>query len=116
MKTVEKDTIPKCDFCDNEAKYDAPTKDGRWAYMCSLHFTIHKADNAEEVGTRIVKRVHKFVETPKEIKKVMVPLTLDSIAYVKCPYCKAERGVEPDANYTVTCESCGHKYKVYSLI
>ena len=60
-----------------------------------------------------VRVVKKFNGTPET---VIVPLTLDSIAYVACPYCSQSRSVEPDANYTVECEGCGDPYKIESMI
>jgi len=52
----------------------------------------------------------------EKIKRAYVPLTLDSVAYVHCPYCGCERLVEPDANYTVNCEDCGKAYQIVSQI
>jgi hypothetical protein len=50
------------------------------------------------------------------MKSVCVPLTLDSVVEVDCPYCNCFRRVEPDANYTVECEGCGKNYRIYSII
>lgn len=33
--------IPGCDFCDKKAEYDAATKFGPWAFMCSSHWELH---------------------------------------------------------------------------
>lgn len=33
--------LPKCDFCDSPAKYDAVTLMGPWANMCPAHFKMH---------------------------------------------------------------------------
>jgi hypothetical protein len=30
--------LPKCDLCAYPAQYDAPMKDGRWAFMCETHY------------------------------------------------------------------------------
>jgi len=115
MKTIEKDPLPKCDFCGNDAEYDAPTKMGPWANMCKEHYQMFSRSDAQNIGTRFVKRTYKVVVTPEKMKSVPVPLTLDSVAEVKCPYCGTYRSVEPDADYIVTCEGCGHKYKVFSM-
>jgi len=32
--------ISQCNFCLNEAEYDAKTKMGMWAYLCKMHFAI----------------------------------------------------------------------------
>lgn len=47
---------------------------------------------------------------------VEVPLTLDSVSTVPCPYCQYPRDVEPDANYKVECEGCGKPFIVASQI
>lgn len=38
--TVSVTTLPKCDFCDESAQYDAKTIVGPWAYMCEKHFGL----------------------------------------------------------------------------
>ena len=35
---VEVSSLPKCDFCLADAKYDAKTTLGPWANMCETHF------------------------------------------------------------------------------
>jgi hypothetical protein len=30
--------LPKCNFCDEEARYDGKTIQGPWAYMCVEHY------------------------------------------------------------------------------
>jgi hypothetical protein len=30
--------LPKCDFCDQLAKYDAASRQGLWGYFCPVHF------------------------------------------------------------------------------
>ncbi len=52
------------------------------------------------------------------MKSITVPLNeetvFDGVATIECPYgCGEPRRVEPDANYTVTCEGCGKQYKIY---
>ena len=44
--------LPNCDYCANSgvtrrAKYDAKSRDGRWANMCAIHF----ANNGIKLGT-----------------------------------------------------------------
>jgi hypothetical protein len=51
--TVE--TLPKCDFCDDTASYDAKAKSGIWAYMCELHWLKHRA--TESLGLGIGQRL-----------------------------------------------------------
>lgn len=33
-------SLPKCDFCKEDALYDALTIAGPWAYMCEKHFRL----------------------------------------------------------------------------
>jgi uncharacterized Zn-finger protein len=49
----------------------------------------------------------------KRIPVVSVPFGLDD-AEVQCPYCGGPRTVEIDANYVVTCDNCGRKYRIVS--
>lgn len=119
MKKIDMRDLPNCDFCGAVAKYDAPTRTGQWAYMCEICLKKYGRGDAKIIGTELVEKVvtdkQLQVKPPKKMKAVAVPLTLD-IAKVSCPYCGYERNVEPDANYTVTCEGCGYKYRVYSLM
>ena len=50
------------------------------------------------------------------METVIVPLTLDSVAEINCPYCECEKLVEPDANYNWECEGCGKEFKIKSMI
>jgi len=40
-KKVKVKTLPKCDFCECEARYDSPTKGGPWAWFCFLHYWMN---------------------------------------------------------------------------
>lgn len=33
--------LPKCQFCDRIARYDAKTRMGPWAYLCEHHFGLY---------------------------------------------------------------------------
>ena len=85
---------------------------GPWAFLCEAH----EKQFGMGMGTRLEKRVKLDAKKTYEIPTVLVPLTLDSLAEVRCPHCGESRSVEPDANYVVTCESCDNKYKVVSQI
>ena len=41
VKTIFVEQLPKCDFCDAQAAYDAKTKYGPWANMCQRCFWMH---------------------------------------------------------------------------
>ena len=58
----------------------------------------------------------KVIDVEGDIPVVSVPMTMDSVTEVGCPHCGMSRSVEPDANYTVTCEGCNKKYKCRSDI
>ncbi len=38
---VEVAKLPTCQFCSADARYDAKTKMGPWAYMCETHFRVY---------------------------------------------------------------------------
>lgn len=107
------DKLPKCDICKTEtAKYDTKTVFGAWGYLCENCYKQY----GSLPSTKLEKRVKIDAEKTDKIPVVGLPLTLDSIVVVKCPHCGEPRSVEPDANYTVTCESCGNKFEVVSAI
>ena len=106
------DELPKCQFCDALARYDDKTKMGPWAYMCERHHKVYGVG----VGYKLEKRVKIAAEKTDKVPLVSVPLTLDSIAEVRCPHCGETHSVEPDANYIKECESCGNKFKLVSPI
>jgi len=114
LKTIQKDTLPKCDIpgCNEEAHYDDKTKMGPWGFLCERH----EREFGMGIGTRLEKRVNLDVKKTDQIPVVSIPLSLDDVAEVRCPHCGESRTVEPDANYVVTCENCGNKYKVVSEI
>jgi len=45
---------PKCDYCDEPARYDARTKSGAWANMCQKHFEIHGIGLGAGRGQKLV--------------------------------------------------------------
>ena len=52
--------IPKCDFCETDAAYDAATnylgEKGPWAYFCESHFQTHSVKRLGlGFGQRLVK-------------------------------------------------------------
>lgn len=111
--------LPKCDVCKQQgistpAKYDSATVYGPWGYLCEKHFKAigRKFGAIQLIVIKKRKPKRKFDKVPT----ITVPLTLDSVATVKCPSCGHPRKVEPDANYTVECFSCDEKYRVASLI
>jgi len=98
--------------CDEEAMFDDKTTMGPWANLCETHQKMFGVG----IGFRFEKRVKIAAEKTDRVPVVSVPLTLDSVAEVRCPHCGESRTVEPDANYTVTCENCENRYKLESAI
>ena len=45
---VELETLPKCNFCEEDARYDAKTTKGPWAYMCERHWSFY---GSQKLGT-----------------------------------------------------------------
>ena len=103
MKTLYKETLPKCDFCGSTALYDAPTVLGPWANMCSFHFTIKAAQTAEVIGFEFEVRKQKPATHNKVKGNVKIK---DDDLVVTCPSCKEERFLEPDACGSYMCR-CG---------
>ena len=120
INTIHVHELPECDFCGEPAPYDAPTtKRGRWANMCEKHYKLYGAKNIgskrEIIGAKKYKVKH-YSEFKTFPPVAVVPLSMDSVVTVKCPWCKQGRRVEPDANYLVNCERCGNPYKLRSQI
>lgn len=46
--------LPKCDFCDDDAAYDARTIHGPWAFVCQHHFDLY---GPGELGVGIGQRL-----------------------------------------------------------
>jgi len=111
MRTIQVSELPKCQFCDEPAEYDSKTIFGPWAYLCKKHLRKYGCPPT----TKLEKRV-KIAYKSDEVPTVTVPLTLDSVATVRCPHCNEPRRVEPDADYIATCESCGNRFKLAPLI
>jgi hypothetical protein len=118
---VEK--LPKCNFCDKPALYDAKTRMGPWAYMCEEHFKQH---GLGRLGTGFGQRLRPRKalgeaeklrgEPEKELSITMTgddleTATFDGVWYPTCPYCGAETPAEPDA-HAVYCEACNRRFKI----
>lgn len=122
MKKKNIANLPDCDFCGALAKYDAPTRQGPWAYMCQGCYPMESSPVADKVGFEFVektvseKQMKAHSKPQEKIPVVTLPLTWDSVIDVMCPFCDYPHSVEPDANYVVTCEGCEKKYEVRSLI
>ena len=113
MKTKRVKELPKCDFCDNKAEYDAPTTLGTWANMCSLCFA--QKGSIKSIGIKFIEGIAE----PKSDGKIKIASTVDLEAaerYVRCPECGEERHVEPDADYEFHCENCGTRLKCVDIM
>lgn len=113
-------TLPKCDYCGADAKYDAPTLIGRWAYMCKVCSSHKSTPKAVAIGTEFVLKsaVVKSLD-PKKVEGLEASDTAywegvvinDKHRSIECPTCHINHDVEPDAEYEYLCE-CGDTVKV----
>lgn len=121
MKIIYREELPKCDFCQKPAIYDAPTCHGSsWANMCENCFKVHKGMSAQAVGYKFAKRdiakpvtdakIHMGLEEQSEGYDLHT--IYDGVREIKCPGCGDMRSVEPDARYKYNCEACGIKVQV----
>ena len=120
MKIKKVTTLPKCDFCDKNAEFDAPTIHGsKWANMCPEHMLAY-GRNVESLGTQFSVRESvpekKSFKILRGIEDTSIE-RLESVLFgfenqeIECPQCGDMRMVEPDATYTYICEGCGVKVK-----
>ena len=63
-KEVVVDSLPKCDFCESEARYDGKTKLGPWGNMCEECFPVYGVGLGTGKGQRLVLRTEQ--ETSSE--------------------------------------------------
>ena len=119
-KIKEVTVLPKCDYCGADAKYDAPTLVGHWAYMCKVCSGHKSTPKAVAMGTEFVlkSQVVKSLDPKKVIG--LEPEDYDYWASItmgngdreiECPTCRTTRTVEPDADYEYLCD-CGATVKV----
>jgi len=135
LTTIQVTELPACDLCGKPAPYDVKTVMGPWGNLCESCF-VRKG--TKQGSIREVIKKAKAIKTradfdtfppiavvpmkadkgvPKEIADILgVGAVVDSVQTVKCPWCKQGRRVEVDANYLVTCESCGNPYRCQSQI
>lgn len=117
IKEVPIKQFPKCNVsgCEEDAHYDTPTKLGPWAYLCEEHFK----ERSRYGGSKFVliqKKEAKVLEgTPRVHLMYEMDDYVDVVASVRCPACRQDRNVEPDANYEVTCDACGQIYRCVSM-
>ena len=109
-------TLPKCSFdCNENAKYDAPTKHGgRWAFMCAEHAVEHGGDLT--IGIEFVEGI----ADPKEGPAVMADIDMDrsmteDALVLTCPDCDEEKRLELDATGTFNCEGCGRALTIPNI-
>jgi len=116
---IYSDNPPKCDFCmmegkDVPCKYDAATKDGRWANMCEKHMKIHGKYKASQMGTGKGQEYKTMSEKPAPVLRDCEDLDMDDIeemimgdsnASTSCPH-----GCEVEVDGT-----CPHGYASHLL-
>ena len=113
MKTVYMQELPNCDFCGNMAEYDAPSRSGSWANMCRACFLTQTAAGlpSGSIGNKLKQRTPAPAKegrpvTGNELSSIEEQV-MDGDREIGCPACSVGQSVEPDAEYTYTCEGCG---------
>ena len=113
------DNPPDCDFCSMKgkkepAKFDAATKDGRWANMCDTCMKIHGKYKPNQMGTGKGQAIRATSEKPAPVLRDAEDLDMDDIeemimgdgaASTSCPH-----GCEVEVDGT-----CPHGYKSHLL-
>jgi len=96
------DKKPKCDFCDNEAVYDAKTHKGPWAFLCEQHFQEHAIGLGIGKGQKLV--LENDIEVKKNVKVDIVEIAEQAVydGIIECPFCGTS--IEPDCK---KCPNCG---------
>lgn len=111
MKKINQSSLPQCNFCSETTipMYDAPTKRGSWAHMCTkclpkqtytsalyVGFEIYPQEPASQYNEQVEKDF--IAELSDDDLEAMV---MDSVVQTACPSgCE----VEPDGE-------CCHGYK-----
>lgn len=62
-KEVKVSSLPKCQFCNERAKYDIKTLMGPWAYVCQHHFDAYGIGLGVGMGLRLILVESKPVKT-----------------------------------------------------
>ncbi len=113
MKKVRMSKLPKCNFCNRPAKYDAPTVTGSWAYMCALDY---EEKGAGTMGSELVEGIAEPLECESIAGIIDTEQSmLNDELIVQCPKCKEIKRLELDACGTYNCEGCGHVISIPSL-
>lgn len=112
MRDVIVDSLPKCDLCGKKtATYDAPTRQGPWANMCTSCY--------EKFGIR--NGTGSKLKTRGTMTGSSTPLKGTDTwngdeRLVTCPSCGHEHLMEPDASGTFVCHDCNQMIWIDSLI
>ena len=54
--------VPKCDFCEEPAEYNARTRFGPWAYLCEKHFKMYGVGLGLGRGQTLIEREKEEAE------------------------------------------------------
>ena len=113
LNIIHVNEIPDCDLCSEPtpAPYDVKTIMGPWGNLCEEHF---KTKGVKIGSKRELIKKRKVKNTFESVPVVRVPMSIDSVVTVKCPWCGQGKRVETDASYLVTCEGCTKPYKLQS--
>jgi len=70
ITTAYVDSLPKCDFCNEPAAYDAVTKLGCWANMCEEHFDQYGISLGTGKGQRLLKKQGRVYTGMNELQVI----------------------------------------------
>lgn len=105
---------PKCSFDSKDAKYDAPTMTGQWAFMCPECF-MSKGNDPQGIGCEFIIGIAEAVSGAPLVGTLDIEKTMESdTLIVTCP-CTEERHLELDAEGEYQCEGCGRQVTIPSL-
>lgn len=89
MKDIQKVGNPTCSICGALARFDCPTNEGPWAYLCDSCFEIHTTPARASIGYRFIDN-----PTPKapEVDSLITSLTgisrIEAATKGICTWCK----------------------------
>lgn len=107
--------LPKCNFCNEDAKYDGPTKQGPWAHMCPEHNDEHGVSTI--IGSEFVLGIAKPVGGEPVMGYLQIERSMsEDMLIILCSECKYEKHLELDADGVYTCDGCGKSVKVPTIM
>ncbi len=89
--------LPKCDFCDETARYDGMTTYGPWANMCEPHFENNGVGLGLGKGQRLVQDGEDVVMSWGEVAELTHGKQVELFNFCTCEDCEPVYDDCPDA-------------------